>query len=87
MLIPVEDISKLIPAVELKKVSDTAQLEQEKSQVARLVNLAANTGETRAIWNHYLSDELKSYLESEGYKVTFENSAADPSKVWVIDWS
>lgn len=69
-LIPTDELSTLKSASDVKEVADAAVKIHEEQSVARLINLAANTGEHQAIWEHPLSPELKKVLEGQGYKVT-----------------
>lgn len=77
-LIPIAEISVLKPASEVKEVADEAVRLHEEAAVARLINLAANAGEHVAIWEHPMSDALKTVLEGQGYKITRVRRAANP---------
>ena len=69
-LIPTDELSTLKSASEVKKVADEAIDIHEEQSVARLINLAANTGEHSAIWEHPLSEHLEKVLKGQGYKIT-----------------
>lgn len=69
-LIPNEEINNLKPASEVKEVADEAVAIHEKQSMARLINLAANSGQHSAIWEHPLSKDLEKVLKGQGYKVT-----------------
>lgn len=84
-LIPMSDLTTLISASAAKAVADTAVFEHEKQSVAALINNAANTGCHEAIWQHPMSDELKTLLESQGYKVVTLTQIADPTKSYRIE--
>lgn len=86
MLFNQEEISILQAASKAKEVASTANIEHEKAAIARLINLAANTGETRAIWELPICDELKIILEGQGYKVTRKPQTASKN-LYEIDWS
>lgn len=86
-LIPKEEISELKPASDVRSTALEASKIHEKESVARLINLAANTGELRAIWEHPLSDDLKSELESQGYHVSKKTVAANPNFMYIIEWN
>ena len=52
-----------------------------------LVNNARNTGEVRAIWQHDMSDYLKSYCDANGYEYSsfpFTNPPANLGDLWLI---
>lgn len=83
-LIPISDIDVLKSAAEVKAVANEAVAIHEKNAVARLINLAANTGAHSAVWEHPISDALKSVLEGQGYKVTKQHNAADPDMIYTI---
>lgn len=68
-MIKPEDLSTLLPASEAAAVADAAIAEQEEGAVARAINTAANTGETRIEWIGALSDEMKSKLDAKHYIV------------------
>lgn len=69
-LISKDRINDLLPASEVKATANEAVAILEKQSVARLINLAANTGEHCAIWEHPLSSELENILKGQGYKIT-----------------
>lgn len=83
-LIPIEEISNLKSASEVKSVADTALDIIEEQQVAKLINIAANAGQHSAMWQHDMSDELKTKLESMGYTVYKKSNAAIPNHIWYI---
>lgn len=81
-----EELNTLHKASEVKSVSESAVAIHEKNSVARLINLAANTGESTAIWEHPLSDSLESELKSNGYTVTKLHKVAKEGSLWQISW-
>lgn len=81
-----EELNTLHSAEQVKSVSEASFEIQERSAVARLINLAANTGEKTALWNHPLSVNLKKELESQGYKVIQPDRVAKENTVWQISW-
>ena len=83
-LIPKEEMTELKLASEVKTVADGAVAEIREMEAANLINSAANTGTHTAVWAKEMPDTLKSTLESKGYQVLSDNSAADPSKYWII---
>ncbi len=84
-LIPMSELTTLIPASEAKEVANSAQLEHEKQSVAALINNAANTGEHCAVWQHPMSDALRSILEDNGYRIMTLSQVADPTKSYRIE--
>lgn len=86
-LIPNENISELHNAMEVLDVANNAEIDIERSAVARAINIAANTGSTRIPWNKALSDEVKSELEDNGYKVIARNNLGPTVGQYFIDWS
>lgn len=83
-LIPIEEISELKPASDVKDVADTALDLIEEGQVARAINLAANTGEHSVVWEHPLSDTLRKKLNEKGYTIKVLSHIADPTKMYEI---
>lgn len=84
-VISIDDINVLKPATEAQSLAATAILEQDKAAITRLINYAVVTGEVTAIWQHTMSAELKSFLETQGYQVS-EIRAAHPGSLWLIAW-
>lgn len=84
-LIPNTAISTLKSAADVKKVADSAVAIQEEMQVAAVINNAANTGEHSAIWQHPMSDALKTKLEGLGYTVKENTRAASPERQYIIE--
>ena len=76
---------------ELRSASDslaTAQSAEKDIQlkaVAFAINSAANTGETRTVFQGVMLEEIKQELESNGYVVQNYNSV-DPNKSSMISW-
>lgn len=85
-LIRGEDLNKLHEASELCEVADTAAETHELESIARLCNLAANTGEHWAIWDKPLSDTAKSKLQDLRYEIKSAPNAAVPDSIWYISW-
>ena len=84
-LIPIDEMTTLKSASEVKAVADEAISIHEQQSVAALINQAANSGQHSVIWNRPMTDELKKVLEGQGYKITKNNHAADPNigmKIW-----
>lgn len=73
-------------ASDVKAVADTAEYDSTIIALAKNINNAANTGSKRISWPNKLSDKVKSTLESNGYKVIQDNTAADPKMYYLISW-
>lgn len=86
-LIPQDELKELKTASDVLTVSDTAAYEQEKIGVAYLINSAANTGETRVVLNHKLSEQLKTELKSNGYKLIYNVARANVTDEVCISWA
>lgn len=84
-LIPISEISILKSASEVKAVADEAIEIQERNAAARLINLAANAGQHVAIWEHPMTETLRSTLEGQGYKITRQRHAANPDFLYRIE--
>ena len=84
-LIPMSDINILKSATDVRDVASSALATLEEEAVARIINLAANTGETSVIWENYLSADLKTKLLSNGYKLT-NQSLVGSNTIWEISW-
>lgn len=84
-LIPIEDITTLIPASDAKAVADGAADTIEEQTVAAAINTAANAGQHSITWSKPISNTLKSTLEDLGYRVISNVRAADPSCSWTIN--
>ena len=76
---------------ELRSASDSLATAQDAEKdvqlkaVAFAINSAANTGETQAVFQGVLLPEVKSELESKGYKVGNYNSV-DTTRSCLISW-
>lgn len=81
-----EELNTLHAADEVKSVSEAAVAIHEKNSVARLINLAANTGEKQAIWEHPLSESLESELKSNGYTIKKLTESVPVCMLWQISW-
>ena len=86
-LIPIEDISTLKSASEVREVAKEAESLHTKAAVARLINLAANTGLNVAIWEHPMDDTIKTLLEGQGYAVTKVKHSASRDSQYRIEWN
>ena len=85
-LIPIDEITQLKSASDVSTVANEAVKIIEEETVAAAINTAANTGAHSITWSKTLSDELIKTLESQGYKVTHNNRAADPNFSWTISF-
>lgn len=60
-------------AEEVRKKATEVRLQQinnELTFIAECINQAVSEGEMSCYWDHYVDDEVKSKLETLGYKVT-----------------
>ena len=87
-LIPENQYAVLQSASDVKFVSDTAVEESEEVAVAKLINSSANTGQTAVLYNHALTEDTISVLESQGYTVNQRPATfcADPKYQYIISW-
>lgn len=83
-LIPMDELTVLKSASEVKAVADEAVQIIEQQTMAAAINSAANTGQHSITWSKPISDALKAVLEGQGYTVTKNNRAADPNYSWTI---
>lgn len=83
-LIPMDKLTELKSASEVKEVANEAASIHEEHSVAAAINQAANSGQHRITWNHPISDDLKEKLKSKGYSVTQNLRAADPTTSYTI---
>lgn len=83
-LIPMDELTILKSASEVKAVADEAVQIIEQQTMAAAINSAANTGQHSITWSKPISDALKAVLEGQGYTVTKNNRAADPNYSWTI---
>lgn len=86
-LIQPQDMTTLYDASYLLQVSEGADLEHEIMTIAALCNNAANTGETRAIWDKPISPAAKAKLEEKGYTVSVIPNSAIKNSMYTIMWT
>lgn len=79
------ELTTLKSAAEVKAVADEAIRIQERQSVAHAINEAANSGEHVVLWMHPISDELKTTLESQGYKISTKLHCANPKFLYRIE--
>lgn len=75
-LIPLDEMSVLKSASEVKDVAESAIDIQNEMTAAYIINNAANTGQRIAVWGNHMTDTLKSTLEGKGYTVTRNDRGA-----------
>lgn len=88
-MISKENMTTLISSQEAREVSDIAISELEEMSVAYAINSAANTGETKCEWNHYMSKDLRDKLNTLGYKISLK-LAPDNVPIpnfYIIEWN
>lgn len=78
-----EDV-ELTPASDAKEIANNAYQKLELDSVAASINYAASTGSHCITYSHELMQETKQSLEDNGYTVTPDVRAADPTKSWII---
>lgn len=83
-LIPIDELTDLKPATDVKAVADEAVKILEEQAVAAAINSAANTGQHSITWSKSLSDAIQVVLKGQGYTVTRNTRAADPDFSWTI---
>ena len=66
-LIPYDELSVLLPASEVCEVADSAHIDLQLIEVARLINTNANAHSYSCEFAGKLYDENKTELESKGY--------------------
>lgn len=81
----IENLTQLVPAATAKSTALSAERDIQLKTVAHAINTAANTGCTEVKINQPLLDEVKTELETNGYKV-YPVSLADPDRVVMITW-
>lgn len=91
VLIPIANISTLQNTTVVQAAAAGALAEQELGAVARAINTAANTGETKVHWGHTLLQSTLAALDTAGYVVAADEDAAVTPSVgevsWTIDWT
>lgn len=85
-LIPVDEMAVLHSASEMLTVAQAAIDDSDVISAAKQINNAANTGSTEIYWMREITDNLRSTLEGQGYKITQVDRAADPNRAWIISW-
>lgn len=83
-LIPYNELAELKLASDVKDISAGAKIAHQVSEVAYVINTAANTGEYRAYYNGELLPETIELLESNGY--TIVANARSIHSQSVISW-
>lgn len=83
-LIDISQISTLHEAEVVKQVALGAEFTHEKNTIARIINTAANAGQTSVVYNHDISDAVLGELDGAGYKVIKPNNVANT--VYIINW-
>ena len=81
----IENLDELVPATQARSTADSAEHDIQIKVVAHAINSAANTGCTETRINQRLLPEVKTQLESLGYK-TYAVGKASPETQWLIVW-
>lgn len=84
-----DELPVLNSASDVKTVAEGAPLEAEKMAIAKLINSAANTGQFHVLYNHDISDDMLTVLETEGYTVKQRSKiiSATPEYQYIISWN
>ena len=71
--VPQFDVSSISPASDMKTLAESKShvLEAERAAVESVIKVAAMAGNTSAIYQSPLSDEMMEELKSAGYTVNF----------------
>ena len=85
-LIPMDELMTLKAASAVKTVASTAAADQQEKEIAYAINTAANTGEYDVAYNGKIIDSVKTKLESNGYKVTYDIARMNAEDIAHISW-
>lgn len=87
-LVDKDHMTELRDASAALETALTAVDDTQLKAVAFVINNASNTGETRVIYQSPLTDEVRSQLESKGYKVEPMKGTAkrEGQEETVISW-
>lgn len=85
-LVDKDNMDKLQPASSSKQTAQTAEDDIQLKAVAYAINSAANTGQYRTIFLEEIRPNVKSELESNGYKLSFVQGTAKTDSQTVISW-
>lgn len=80
----IEDMITLLPASEVRQVSDQSMIRIEREQIAYAINSCANTGEYSVWISDSLSETVQSELKANGY--TLKQTVKLSTKGWLISW-
>ena len=84
-LVDKDHMTELRPASDSRATAQDAEKDIQLMAVAYAINNAANTGETRTIFQGVLLDDVRTQLESKGYTVT-NFGPAHPENRIIISW-
>ena len=85
-LIPMDELQTLKAASAVKSVAETAEVDQQKQEIAYLINTAANCGQLDVAYNGKLIPEVKTELETKGYSITYDVAKMNPEDIAHISW-
>ena len=86
MIISNSDINILNTAQQSKQHSSKSLDQLDKEAVARTIDLAVNTGETRVVFQRPLTETIRFELESNGYVLSkFSNQVFEDYPI-IISW-
>lgn len=82
-----DNMTRLYSASEAKSISSHMELYHEMAQIAAVINHAVNTGAYKCLYNHTISDDARSQLESKGYVLSEPKNLAIPKSQTIISWA
>lgn len=86
MVLPIEGIEDIKQASVSKQISDSAEFESQKKQVSAIINYGALAGQNSVLWMRPMSEDIKKFLESNGYKITEPEYLANKGDQYIISW-
>lgn len=87
-LITQEDLATLHAASAVKTIADGAAFDAEIMALAKLINSSANTGQYEVLYNHEISEDARTELETNGYTVQKRSKlvSSSPEVQNIISW-
>lgn len=85
-LIPMDELQTLKNASDVKSTASSADVDQQKKEIAYLINTAANCGQYDVAYNGKILESVLTTLESLGYEVTYDVAKMNPEDIAHISW-
>ena len=85
-LVEKDEMTTLRTAAQSRETAEGAEKDIQLKAVAYAINQAANTGETRVVFQNVLLDEVEAELLSHGYAISYNFNETYPQKQPVISW-